>query len=300
MSSHEDVHALKLTTDPAGVVWYADGWGEVTCSGQAVPAFLRKLRRPFVRLPGLAHNAALLVALYEAFRDRRVERLEVCSPAAVPTREQRHDPRLCLFHARRCDRPASAGGWRPVTVDDFRTFSLVLAAGDGADHAVRLLRDHPTGPLVRFLEGLDRAAFAAVLAEVLDPRWFVDPRNPDRLARLRCYFGVVPGHAPKPRRRLLDQAWSAGGRPADTAAPGRYLWRYYDGRRLRRDDVTHEAAVAATSRRFLTLVALVWLDRLHPMPNRWREPLFEPEHFFDTPAAVAAFRRCSLPDPDSD
>src|SRR5690606_9579989 len=87
--------------------------------------------------------------------------------------------------------PTSLGGWHAFGPADYPTYAMAeaLAAGQSP---LGLLRRHPVWPLLRFIMHLQPAPTCALLATILDPRWYVDPARPDSLSRLKAYLGLSP------------------------------------------------------------------------------------------------------------
>jgi hypothetical protein len=194
------------------------------------------------------------------------------------------------------------GGWHALTDREYAGYSLtaLLNAGPAdAHHVAELLAQHAAWPALSFITHLDLQATAQVLAEIGDPRWFIDPERPDSMSRLRSYFGLPPADGGKMsarrtlRRDLLKRAWA---RPfADIKEPGAFLWRYAK--------CHHSSARAelATSQYFLAYLRHTWLDALcgdavrayvrAGSPIRHDQGLFIPGHFFKRPADADAYAR---------
>jgi hypothetical protein len=227
-----------------------------------------------VRVGGHAGNAPLVVAAARG-------------PAPVyvyrPVDLHGLDPLAALADVRAYPgRPLHGYRVRPA---DARAFAL--AAGTGA------LRDHPAWPAVSFVPWADLAAAADVLRALGDPRWFVDPSRPGRVATLVSYFGVAdalrPREAPEvgpraARRRAVFAAWRG---PDATPRPGHprgYFWRLAASR-------PGPKGLVRASTAYLRFVREVWLQAAHG-PSR---ELFDPAAFFrGEPETADAYRRHAL------
>jgi hypothetical protein len=81
-----------------------------------------------------------------------------------------------------------------MTRQDYDMFALVR---DGVDD-VKLWSNHPAAKAIHFIAdcngGSVRAGFQLV-SEIIDPRWFVDPRRPNNNSRLYAYLGALPSNA---------------------------------------------------------------------------------------------------------
>lgn len=238
-SAESDI--LKVQLDANGQVWYADGISVPTASAQSCDSFVQSLspqRRNHVRVIGTHTNAPLIVSLY-----RCVERLEVASPTICETAAERCNPEIALYRMRQCLRPASLGGWHRVTDLDYPSYVLAsqfAAAGTMTDESVgQVFRDHPARHDLLFLPTVNQMAAMELISVILDPRWFIDTRNPYRLSRLKMYLGLTPNYVEQvianritckrvSRCQLAMTAWGFGAEAPTTAGfeqPGNFLWR---------------------------------------------------------------------------
>lgn len=87
------------------------------------------------------------------------------------------------------------GGWRAFDRNDEAHFELAGAATPAHFGSAELRSQHPLARFFRFMElvnPLDPFAFSCVLAELVDPRWFVHLEKPERRTRVHAYLGLVP------------------------------------------------------------------------------------------------------------
>jgi hypothetical protein len=218
-----------------------------------------------LRVPATRYNNQLFLEL--ANQADRLSSLEIASPRCLLGT---CEPGAALYQAACWSAPPSVGGWRPFTADDVlhaRLRRAVLfypvAAVDAA-----LVR-HPALPGLLFLPGLSRPDLAAVLAEIGDPRWFVDPLRPERTNLLSAFFGLWPSQLPPPapyeeRSRFLRSTWCSIP-PCRRHFPWRTAFTKGGGQR----------GIVAAGKRVLEFIRQTWLDALCPFQR-----LFDPEKFF--------------------
>jgi len=196
---------------------------------------------PHVRLLGTHGNARLLTRLYPQLVEMKKARVEVASPRrCVADPEELSDPERVLWRMRQLRLAPVLGGWHPLSKVDLPAYSIAaeIANADGkATSSMRFLTHHPAYARWRFIPNLHHESVAMLIAMVLDPRWFVDPKRPNRLARLRSYLGILSryasGNVKTPRdiaRRdrfcTVLRAWK-GQAPSSAGyeRPENFLWR---------------------------------------------------------------------------
>ena len=202
MNTATDVMSLKLHVD-SGVVWILEGQGLPTCTGHNVPDFfstdvLKNCER--VRVVGNMENAPLIVALYALKLRKELESLEVVTPLVCSTNTERQDPEFVLYSMRNFTRSPSLGGFHEVTQLDYPSYALINELYYQEQGSVvkltelsrRYLEAHPVWPALSFLRFMDDVKCAHLIANIIDPRWYVDPCNPDRVAKLESWLGLNP------------------------------------------------------------------------------------------------------------
>jgi hypothetical protein len=302
-----DLQAVKVTTDPAGLVWYLDGLHLPQPTRLSVDEFLKQPLpwgpARLVRAPGMARNARLLLAIYREIMagNTLFSGLEVCSPLCCVNTEQRNDPAVLLFKTRSFDPPVSVGGWHSFGPEDLRAYLLAYfqqneLPGD-QDDVAEVLHSHPAWRALSFVAGLNTAAAAQLLGLIIDPRWYIDPADPDQTNKLPQFLGLDPraqaqqtagnidpgGRAE--RNRLVLSCWKTGEPPQPTELrPGQFLWKvwYAKGGGARGD--------LAASKRLVDYLRQTWTAALCRGAQAAR--LFVPEFFFGaaSPEAVG-FRK---------
>ncbi len=281
-----DEDTLKLHTAEDGTIWYGDGNKEPLRSGLEAHQFIPRLEQHSqlnIRILGLTENSRLISMLLS--RTDRDWRVELAGPIALETLAERKDARITLYRMRQLRLAPSLGGWHAATAADLATYRLVEAVTVGLPYD-DLVRQHPAWHDIEFLPQPNADACAAMLGYLIDPRWFVDPLKPERLAQAASYMGLIPKvmddvlHGrEKPNsgshRRCASvlHAWKQPElpEPADMERPNHFIWRQY--RTLGCDA---KAALRA-SQKFLDYVLRTWLQQiLRLSPGHHQQELFSP------------------------
>lgn len=304
MSFPTDETSIKLHTDNAGYVWYAAGIETAQNSGQIVDSFLlsRVLRGVGVRVRvlGVPQNAELIVALYLRRSTNEVASFEVAGPNICETPDELQDPEAVLRRMRATALASACGGWRAVTDADYLTYALIgrLQRTRGVfDYlAASYLRAHPAYRALTLIPTLSEPYAAQIIALIVDPRWYVDRRAPERQGKLELYMGLTPGV----QRRVSDsvkllikprefrcasvlETWKTVHPGAvDLTDPRNFLYRIYkaSGAGVRGD--------LRASQALLRYLRYNWLDAADKRKGA-KDGLFAPELFFKTPAERATY-----------
>lgn len=304
MSAVTDEVAIKLHTDANGHVWYAAGIGGVHNSGQIADTFLMSpVMHGFglrARLLGISRNAELIAALYLRRRKNEVVSVEVAGPNICEAPAELDDPATVMLRMRAAHSSPACGGWHAVTDRDYPTYALLArmqrthAAFDSA--AAAYLQAHPVYHAAALIPTIAPEHLAKLLIDIIDPRWFVDRRAPDRASKLELFLGLTPriqekvSDPDKFLNRVRDircatvlAAWkTAGYHDVDVEDPRNFLYRIYAaaGGGPRGD--------LRASQAFIRYLRYNWLDALERRPGV-RDGLFAPELFFKKPAEIAAY-----------
>lgn len=222
---------LKLFVTPDDQLWYARG--RDTPRQAADPAFLDQVVATppeGIRMLGTAASAEVLCRLHKLLPDAVIE---VASPLVCHTQRERNDPVVAIYRMRQCLLAPSLGGWHRVTQADYATYRLLVAIRRG-EPTQPWLRRHPAYYDLKFIRTLNEVAAARLLAEIIDPRWYIDIKNPYRLARLRAYMGLTPKYAARwgqadestvvQRGETAAACWMQD-RVPDYKDPRNFLWR---------------------------------------------------------------------------
>ncbi|NBT75173.1 hypothetical protein EBZ80_15230 [bacterium] len=303
MYSVLDENVIKLHTHSDGRIWYSSGLGPATNSEQLLDSFLLS---PVlnglgvqVRILGLPQNAELISAMYLRRYKNEIRVVEVAGPNVLHTPDDINDPQIVLRRMRSVDIASAAGGWHAVSVHDYPTYAMLarmLRTNFVFDDAAQAyLKMHPAYKALLFIPTLSDEVAAQLLTTIVDPRWYVDRRAPDRAAKLELYLGLTPQvqarvSSPKllTRGRELRcatvlRAWKTVPPEAvDLTLPANFLYRI------------HKAAGGdakgdlRASQAFVRYLRYNWLAGLESRKGT-KDGLFAPNLFFKTPAERAAY-----------
>lgn len=298
MQPATDEISIKLHTDANGHVWYASGIGPAHNSGQIADVFLLS---PAIsgmgvrlRILGVPQNAELIAALYLRRRKNEVASLEVAGPNICESAEELADVELVLHRMRATPLAGACGGWHVLSDADYMVYAMIarmLRNNDAFDPPVKAyLTAHPAYHALTLIPTLSAAHVARLFKTIVDPRWFVDRRSPDRQGKLELFMGLTPRiqkrvsdstqiiHRPRELRcALVLECWKnthAGAVSLDD--PRNFLYRI------------HHAAGGGTrgdlraSQAFLRYLRYNWLEAVERRSGA-RDGLFAPELFFKTP-----------------
>jgi hypothetical protein len=269
-----------------------------------------------VRLLGLRANAQLICHLHTFKSLAGWPRSIRLATPLICTREEREQPEKVFEKMAAYQNCApSLGGWHEVTARDIAAYMLICALdGDpvlpgGRGYSVlTLLQRHPVWPAVSFVPTAEQESVAELLGLIIDPRWYVSSRHPDRSAKLRAYLGLIEsnfrqiydrnGSGPHlDRARCVLRAWCGSHSPVTVGGvPGDFLRRC-----VYRHGNSYARGLLRASSLFVSLIRNYWLQALDTSwVNESRSvarELFVPEYFFegDDPGyqgvTSAAFRR---------
>jgi hypothetical protein len=197
---------------------------------------------------------------------------------------------------------SACGGWHQFSEADYLTYALIgrLARTAGAFDSVAstYLHAHPVFHALSLIPTLSWSHTAQVIQAIVDPRWYVDRRAPERQGKLELYMGLTPGVQKKvsDETKLLTkarelrcstvlEAWKThhiGG--VDLSDPRNFLYRVYkaSGEGVRGD--------LRASQAFLRYLRYNWLDAADRRKGA-KDGLFAPELFFKTPAERETYER---------
>lgn len=304
MTALKDEDTLKVHTDNSGHVWYCDGVSAPRNSSQTADTFLRSAvvnrLSAQIRLLGAPQNAELIIELFLRRQKREIAHVQVASPRAAGSPDEIADPITALLKMRSLQASASCGGWHSVTMADYAIYALLarFLRNDFVldDTATTYLHAHPVYKIAKFIPNIDDAALARLLATIIDPRWYVDTRMPERASKLELFLGLTPKIQQrvsraktilsKPREfRCANvlQCWKT--QTADMAvvdAPREFLWRIW-------------AAAGAdapgdlrASQAFVRFLRLNWLEVLDTRRGK-KDGLFLPTRYFKNSTERQAF-----------
>ena len=147
-----------------------------------------------------------------------------------------------------------------------------------------------------FIPTLSERHAAELLAHIIDPRWYVDRRAPDRSAKLELYLGLTPriqnqventqcplSNNRQRRAAAVLAAWRTEEPAAlDLQDPANFLYRIQRVAGGTKGDLR-------ASQAFVRYLRHNWLAALETRQGV-RDGLFAPDLFFKTPAEIAAYK----------
>lgn len=301
----QDETIIKLHTAADGTIWYARGVHEAVSSEQTIDEFLRSsVVSGFgltFRLLGVPQNAELICALFLRRHKGEVRAVEVAGPNMLPPDADAHSPQQVIMYMRAAASSPACGGWHSVTMSDYPLYALIARdqkqAGVFDDIAYTYLKMHPLYKALRFIPTLEESSAVKMLLQIVDPRWYVEARRPDRIKKLELYMGLTP----TTQRRVSDtksflkrsrefrcaavlSSWKTTD-PAeiDDKNPANFLyriWQHHGG---------GPKGDLRASQAFLRYTVANWLSSLESRRGP-RDDLFVPAAHFRTPAEIEAYR----------
>lgn len=302
----QDEVALKLHTAKDGIVWYASGIAAPRSSGQIADVFLLSpavhkigLR---IRTLGVPQNAELITALYLRRRKNEIVTIEIAGPNICEAPDELEDPELVIHRMRATALASACGGWHTVNDADYLTYAMISRmdrTGDAFDStAAAYYQAHPVQQALSFIPTISPEHAARLLKTIVDPRWYVDRRSPERNGKLALYMGLTPDvqkrvsdsakliHKSRDIRcSLVLETWKnrhPGG--VDLADPRNFLYRVHKaaGEGVRGD--------LRASQAFLRYLRYNWLAALERRVGA-KDGLFAPDMFFKTPGEQDAYKQ---------
>jgi hypothetical protein len=200
MYGPQDETTIKLHTDANGHVWYAKGISAPKNSGQIADSFLLSSHANGIgllfRLLGVPQNAELICALYLRHYKGEVKTVQLAGPNVLDRREELSEPSLVILRMRAAMLSAACGGWHTLTLHDYPTYAMLARMlrtnsvfDDTTDTYFNL---HPAHKALTFIPTLDKEAASRMLINIIDPRWYIDRRKPERMKKLELFNGLTP------------------------------------------------------------------------------------------------------------
>lgn len=144
---------------------------------------------------------------------------------------------------------------------------------------------HPAYAATRY-GNADDLAVAAVIGNLFDPKWFVNPERPDRRAAVESRFGLTKRWDGKQSvfRRCLTRCWN--GTPLEELDDHNFFGRMYvEAFKNRKSSAAAERVVG---RYFVKCLLAAWADADRPCGA---EPIFDPRLMFDERARRAVLAK---------
>lgn len=311
-----------------GSVWYSTGNSEPYDTRQSPSGFFqgsvwKDAAGRDVRLAGYRSNAELITNLYDLRRDGAIDSVRVVSPRILAGVARKYPPVVleALHSEVHAKLPSTLGGYHEIGLSDYVGYKLAsqmrslakVSKLEISSTTLELLETHPVMSALKFTYGLHLPAVAHLIGWIVDPRWFVDLRNPNSPQKLQRALGLDLDDCCSAkqqrklirRRELVHMCWMRTGfytTPSEcnenNPNSGRqFLWRYW--KRLAKLYPEHECYLADihTSRKFVSFLQEVWLDRLYDgskaVPD-YSAPVFRPTDFFDELLELTAFQQWKM------
>lgn len=300
----------KVHLSPDGEVWTARGlWAPhgTGCDIEAFAATLDVTQPIYARVLGTLSNAPLITMMYPRCTQSG-GRLEIASPLLCQTVVEQQNPMVALYRMRECQLSPSMGGWHTFGQVDYPSYALAAhycaGATSGPDYMLRMLETHPVWYDLTFIGTINPESCIFLLANIRDPRWYIDSRHPERINRLATYLGLHPNtqrvvstrqkvRSEMTHRQLLCNAvlnaWSSGGPPSTENAlhaPCSFLWRRWRH---------HGGGVMGdlrASQAFIVFLCRTWQHQICQRTGVQKIDMFLPEKLL-MPAEVRAYEQHS-------
>ena len=303
MTNKTNNNVYRLHTDEPGYVWFAYGSHMPVPSGQRPADFVKQSRLTqddqACTMASMS-NIDLILRLYERKLLGGLKSLKVCTPAAVPLSNRRKRPDVVLMDIDQWQGwPSSLGGWHEFGEQDLPSYYMARHYITGSEQDIEpILKNHPVWPSLSFIPHLDLQKCSRLLALLLDPRWYIDLEEPEKLSKLEGFLGLtpkvqynvstnsgqeVPG---SDKCQLVMDTWNTG-RPSkeEMKQPGYFLWRVHS------TEGTGSKADLRASQVFISFLRNTWLNEIYRASNRvGGDSLFVPEYFFHTKDEAEAYK----------
>ncbi len=301
-----DESSIKLHVDDNGYVWYVSCIDTPQNSGKLVDTFMYSsplLRMSSnVRVLGLPQNAELITNLYLRKRQRELGSILIAGPNVCESGLELRDPYIVLMRMREAFLTSACGGWHQMTDADYATYALVAKTRQSTtwfDTPARAFYNaHPAYTALQFIPNISNNDAASLLSLIVDPRWYVDRRIPEKASKLELYLGLTP----RIQRRVSDGGkLIRGGRDlrcatvlncwktqhpgaVDYTLPQNFIWRIWKaaGEGVKGD--------LRASQAFVRYLRMNWLDALVQRPGI-RDYMFSATNFFKTDEERKAYAK---------
>lgn len=273
--------------DSVGMVWSAQQNEIAALAAFDVDEFVDSLTSNDAydwRIIGAHQNINLIMRLHQDLANSTVY---LTSPRVVGPRRYLNDGRYCIYRAQQSALPRSAGGWNKLTAEQAAIYNLATYERTPASLQLfsEVIGNQWFCKLMSFIPGLYLPAVAELATSVLDPRWFIDPKNPDRCSALKRYLGVSPAVVKRmlagavtplhQRCKLVHAAWYTNIEPKHIVKPNYFLHRILFKRGGKLD------GWVSAANKFVEFLNRAWLDQIYKTEYKNNsESLFSPELFF--------------------
>lgn len=175
-----------LHTDLKGKVWQVS-------PGKGITEFVfpsNRLEPGVYRVLGLPQNYKLIAELSYVARSPTISLL-VGSPLVYSSHFEKEDVEKFLTHMRSLSVDESLSNcWHRINRTSFMTFVLLsqLKQENFGVKTQIAYACHPMKPYFDFLGCQTELMPVSLIAEIVDPRWYLHPEKPHRLSRLKSHF----------------------------------------------------------------------------------------------------------------
>jgi len=305
MTLIDDSATIKLHVDANNHVWYTDLGGLPFNSEQTPEVFLASSphcsgAHKVFRVIGSARNAELISTLYVRQRQKEIARVQIAGPNICEHPAELNDPGLAILRMRQSITVPACGGWHNLSEYEYPAYAMIARLQRNhsvVDDLVRTyLKVHPAHLAATFIPNLSEEHLVQLLATIVDPRWYVDRRAPEKTLKLSLFLGLVPAVQTKIsnpgkiitktrelRCAVVLNCWKTNNPDLiDMAHPPNFLWRIWRacGGGARGD--------LRASQAFIRYICYNWLDALDKRKGR-KDGLFAPDLFFKTDAERKAY-----------
>lgn len=306
MTLIEDAATTKLHIDAAGYVWYTASGGMPINSGQQCEGFLNTSTHcsgpnNVIRVLGSAQNAELISTLYVRQRQKEIARVQIAGPNICESADELLDPALAIMRMRASNVSPACGGWHDLTDREYPMYAMI--ARMSRNHGVMdgpvsaYFKVHPAYQALKFLPTLSEENAVKLLGAIVDPRWYVDRRAPEKTTKMLLFLGLLPAVQKRVsnlskivtrtrdiRCAIVLNCWK---RVSDDLVnfdePGNFLWRIW-----RANGGGYKGDLRA-SQSFVRYLRYNWLSSLETRRGV-KDGLFAPNLFFKTADEREAYR----------
>lgn len=268
-----------LHADASGLVWgmLAQGKGQPVQSSELEEV----LRSGTYRIIGVPDNYRLITELYNSLIQRNLRsKIWIGSPEICPHRNCTPRQLLsCLsvlgvhdnLHHR----------WHALTSKTYNNYLLLRAFREEglSDLTQHIYSSHCLRPFFDFLGLYDAQRAVSLIAQIVDPRWFLNPRRPHRMSRLESYFGLLPTQFSRRSSAPQQQRFQSLQAVLSALSPTSFL------RQEVPQGLDTESGQLRGCRLLLGFLARNWLAKLIPLEH------FDPDRFFSHSAGRAEYNR---------
>lgn len=312
-----DIQCLHVTTGDQ--LWAYDSVNGVIAINHTPLEFIR-LTDPnkTYRLVGSARNAELISNLYKNTKST----VQVVTPLVAKTQRERMDVHKLLPLSYNCCLPSHLGGPHELQHTELINYDMAHAVAANAP----VLPLHPFLDNLKWIRGLNKQAVSKLFGIIIDPRWYVDPNNPNRLSKLYAYLKLDPKHMQlttisrlsHPRCETALACWYSPGLAtiarrnylqfgstvdADSnvfgLGPEEWLWRMWwyltdfgnysimDTTAPPAKDVYAKALLKVT-KRLVRFIYHIWMETVYPNNIEWQ---FRPQDFLRYTSEIECYNQ---------